>query len=93
MPAERATMRHMREVPAQQDTTNSCPYHCLGWGATIKRENYSATIKMWPQQKSLRSAIIDTIISSLPAAASHFDCRYRSHPDCRATLGCRSSPT
>jgi hypothetical protein len=35
--------------------------------------------------KSLRSAIIHTIISSLPAAASHSDCRYRSHPDCRAT--------
>jgi DNA replication protein DnaC len=30
-------------------------------------------------------AIIDAIISSLPAAASHSDCRYRSHPDCRAT--------
>ena len=28
--------------------------------------------------KILRSAIIDTIISSLPTAASHCDCRYRS---------------
>ena len=36
-------------------------------------------------QKSLRSALIETIISSLPAAASHSDCRHRSHPDCRAT--------
>ena len=27
------------------------------------------------------------IMTSLPAAASNSDCRRRSHPDCRATLG------
>jgi energy-coupling factor transporter ATP-binding protein EcfA2 len=36
--------------------------------------------------KILASAIINTIITSLPAAASHSDCRNRSHPDCRATF-------
>jgi hypothetical protein len=49
------------------------------------RHCYSATIKKRRPQKSLPRAIINTIISSLPAAASHSDCRYRSHPDCRAT--------
>jgi len=33
----------------------------------------------------LRSSIINTIITSLPAALQHSDCRNRSHPDCRAT--------
>ena len=36
-------------------------------------------------RKALRGLQLKMIISSLPAAASHSDCRRRSHPDCRAT--------
>jgi hypothetical protein len=36
-------------------------------------------------KKTLRTSTIDTIMTSLPAAASKLDCRH-SHPDCRATL-------
>jgi hypothetical protein len=35
-------------------------------------------------KKTLRTSTIDTIMTSLPAAASKLDCRH-SHPDCRAT--------
>jgi len=36
-------------------------------------------------KKMLAELQLKRIMPSLPAAASHFDCRCRSHPDCRAT--------
>jgi len=37
------------------------------------------------QEKCLRTVRLTWIMTSLPAATSNSDCRYRSHPDCRAT--------
>src|SRR5215471_12021269 len=42
-------------------------------------------------KKTLRTSMIDTIMPSLPAAASRLDCRH-SHPDCRATAADKLSP-